>query len=203
MKAPNFTNYQESVQSRSFMRFIIGCIPRFLSFLSNSFCVHTARRNGASIGKQVSLPYSLAKKANKNLVIGDHSSIQTDLIDLRSPVTIGSRVIVGSGVEILTTSHYVDSPEWEHRHYGITIADYAWIATRAFILPSCRSIEFGAVCAAGSVVAKNVTKMAIVSGNPAESIRQRTGVHSNLVVESLLGNDLIAYINTRHQLMKK
>ena len=193
------TQYQDAVQSRSLVKFVIGLIPRLRSFIFNSICVWIAQKKGAHIGKQVSLPYRLAKKANKNLSIGDHSSIQTDLIDLRSPVAIGSHVIVGSGVEILTTSHFVDSQEWEHKHYGITIEDYAWIATRAFVLPSCRKIGLGAVCAAGSVVAKEVPKMAIVAGNPAELIRQRADVHSNLIVESLLGNDLISYIRARRK----
>lgn len=50
------------------------------------------------------MPISLAKKANKNLIIGSHTSIQTDKIDVRSPVKIGSHVIIGKS-EIITTSH--------------------------------------------------------------------------------------------------
>lgn len=58
------------------------------------------------------MPISLAKRANSNLTIGNHSSIQTNKIDIRSSVTIGSHVIIGAGTEIITTSHNIDSPDW-------------------------------------------------------------------------------------------
>lgn len=51
------------------------------------------------------MPLSLARCANSNLTIGNHVSIQTDKIDLRAPVTIGSHVIIGSETEIITNSH--------------------------------------------------------------------------------------------------
>jgi acetyltransferase-like isoleucine patch superfamily enzyme len=86
------------------------------------------------------LPYSLAKKSNANLIVGNNTSIQTDKIDSRVRVVIGNNVIIGAEVEILTNSHNVDSLEWEHKTYGIEIGDYAWLATRVFVLPSYRKI---------------------------------------------------------------
>jgi acetyltransferase-like isoleucine patch superfamily enzyme len=153
-----------------------------------------ARKNGATIGEAVTMPYRLAKKANSNLRVGDHSSIDTDLIGLRAKVTIGNHVIIGKNVEILTGSHTIDSVDWEWKGYGIEIEDYCWLATRALVLPSCRKIGYGAVCAAGSVVAKNIESLSIVSGNPAQPLRKRTKVHSDLCVESLHGNDFKAYV---------
>lgn len=138
-----------------------------------------------------------ARNANKNLTIGSHTSIQTDKIDLRSPVKIGSHVIIGKGTEIITTSHNIDSPEWEHKNYGITIEDYVWIPTNVLILPSCRLIKRGAVVGSGSVVVKNVDEMSVVSGNPAKEFKKRTCVHSNLVVEGLLGGDYKTYKKAR------
>ena len=108
---------------------------------------------------------------------------------------IGNHVIIGSGVEIITCSHNVDSIDWEHKSYGIEIEDYCWIATNVLVLPSCRKIGYGAVCAAGSVMVKNVESMAIMTGNPARLLRKRTTVHSDLCVESMLGNDFVAYRN--------
>jgi len=177
------------------MRFLKGLIPRFEKHIIQSFITWIARRNGATIGEVVTMPYKLAKKANSNLVIGDHTSIQTDLIDLRVPIKIGSHVIIGSDVEIITVSHNIDSVYWEHKFYGIEIEDYCWLATRAFILPSCRKIGYGAVIAAGSVVVKNVESMTIVTGNPAQILRNRMIVHTDLCIESMLGNDYIAYKN--------
>lgn len=139
---------------------------------------------------------SLAKKANSNLIIGSHTSVQTDNIDLRSKVTIGNNVILGENVEIISASHNIQSEEWEQKNYGIVIEDYAWVATNVLILPSCRNIGYGAVCGGGAVLVKNVVSMTVVSGNPPVAIGERKVVHKNLVVESLLGGDLKAYIDT-------
>ena len=144
------------------------------------------------------MPLSLARKANQNLVVGDHVSIQTDKIDLRSPVRIGNHVIIGSNTEIITTSHNIDSPEWEHKYYGIVIEDYAWLPTNILILPSCRRIGYGAVVGSGSVVVKDVDLMSVVGGNPAKEFKKRKCVHTQLVVESLLGGDYEVYKKARN-----
>jgi len=191
---PN-SKYVQGIRNRSKLRFLKGLIPRFRKYLIQSYINWIARQRGATIGKCATIPYSLAKRANSNLTIGDHTAIQTSLIDMRIPITIGNHVIIGSGVEIITVSHNIDSPDWEHKYYGLEIEDYCWLATRAFILPSCRKIGYGAVCAAGSVVARNVEPLAIMTGNPAQFLRKRETVHSDLCVESMLGNDFIAYRN--------
>lgn len=187
------TQYQNNIQNRTKIRYLKGLAVRYISYLRNVYIVRLARKNGATVGECVTMPYKLAKKANANLVIGNHTSIQTERIDLRTRIQIGNYVIIGADVEIITCSHEVDSPDWEHKTYGLVIEDYCWLATRAFVLPSCRKIEYGAVCAAGSVVVKNVNRMEIVSGNPAKLLRMRKNVHTDLCVESLLGNDYLAY----------
>ncbi|MFB9076926.1 acyltransferase [Flavobacterium procerum] len=188
--------YELDIQNRSLFRYYLGLGARLKKHLYYSYARFIARKNGATIGDNVVMPFSLARRANNNLIIGNNSSIQTDLIDLRTNVTIGSNVIIGSGVEILTCSHLIDSPDWEFKAHGILIEDYVWIATRAFILPSCRKIGYGAVCAAGSLVANDVETMSVISGNPALHLKTRSQVHSNLVVPSLLGGDLTIYIQT-------
>lgn len=189
------STYSKDIKARSKLRFIKGLYPRFKNYLINKIIIWIARRNGATIGKCVTMPFKLAKKANANLTIGNHSSIQSHIFDLRSKVKIGNYVIIGSDVEIITVSHHIDSVDWEHKKYGLEIEDYCWLATRVFVLPSCQLIGYGAVCAAGSVLTRNVDSMAIVTGNPAVLLRKRKYVHSDLCVESLLGNDFIAYTN--------
>ncbi len=187
------TKYQKNIQSRSKIHYLKGLLARYISHLRNVYIVQLARKNGATVGECVTMPYKLAKHANANLIIGNHTAIQTDRIDLRVPIQIGNHVIIGADVEVLTVSHNVDSPDWEHKTYGLAIEDYCWLATRVFILPSCRKIEYGAVCAAGSVVVQNVNSMEIVTGNPAKLLRLRKNVHTDLCVESMLGNDYLAY----------
>lgn len=198
----NRTLYEKNVQDRSIIRFYLGYFARLKQFFKHEKARKIARKNGASIGENVILPISLAKRANENFIVGDNTSIQTEKIDLRSPVKIGSNVIIGYGTEIITTSHNIDSIEWEHKYYGIVIEDYVWLPTNILVLPSCQKIEYGAVVGSGSVVVKNIERMSIVSGNPAKEFKKRKEVHSALVVPSLLSGDLKSYVKTWKKRLK-
>lgn len=185
--------YEAGVQGRTWFRYILGWLSRYKSNLTYARARRIARKRGAKIGDHSIISLNLARKANANLEIGDHTSILTDCIDMRTAIKIGSNVIIGYGTEIITVSHYIDSPQWEHKYYGIEIEDYVWIPTKVLVLPSCRHIGYGAVIGSGSVVVKDVEPMSVVSGNPAKEFKKRKCVHSNLVVESLLGGDFEAY----------
>lgn len=134
------TTYETRVQDRSLLKFYLGLLSRFKRSIEIRYSIYIALRNGATIGECSVIPLSLAKKANSNLKIGSHTSIQTDNIDLRSKVSIGNNVIIGQNVELITASHNIHSEEWEQKNYGIVIEDYVWIATNVLILPSCRKI---------------------------------------------------------------
>ena len=74
------SKYVENIRSRSKMRFLKGLMPCFKIHIIQSYITWIARRYGATIGEVVTMPSKLAKKANSNFVVGDHTSIQTDLI---------------------------------------------------------------------------------------------------------------------------
>lgn len=131
--------------------------------------------------------------ANSNLTIGAHSSIMSSMLDLRNPIVFGEHVIMGWSSKILTTSHDIDSPEFEQKNGGLVVGDYVWIPSKIDILPSCREIGYGAVISSGSCVVKNVEPMSVVGGNPAKEFKKRKCVHSNIVVESLQGGDFELY----------
>jgi acetyltransferase-like isoleucine patch superfamily enzyme len=133
----------------------VGFFVRFFFFLKHETARRIARMRGATIGKHTILPLKLAKRANKNLIVGDNCKIKGNMLDVRSPLKIGNNVIIGRDVEIITVSHYVNSPLYEEKYYGIEIGDYVWIATKVLVTPSCRKIGKGAVVGAGSVVVKN------------------------------------------------
>lgn len=190
------TDYEKRIQGRSTLRYLMGLYVRWKANLKYEKARRIARKNGCQIGEGVVMPISLARKLNCNCKIGNHVSIQTDKIDTRAPLFIGIQVIIGMGTEIITCSHNIDSPEWEHKQYGLTIEDYAWIPTNCLILPSCRKIGYGSVVGSGSVVVKNVDAMSVVSGNPAKEFKKRKCVHTSLVVESLLGGDYEIYRKT-------
>lgn len=197
METDNRSLYEKAIQDRSKLHYFVGLLVRWKQHFKYAKARRIARKRGAKIGENVIMSIALAKKMNENVTIGDCTSIQTDDIDFRSPVNIGSHVIIGYGTEIITTSHNIDSPEWEQKHYGIVIEDYVWIPTKVLVLPSCRHIGYGAVVGSGSVVVKNVDEMSVVSGNPAKEFKKRKCTHSRLVVESLLGGDFQTYQNTR------
>ena len=188
--------YYERIEKRSVFRFLGGVIPRLIQWIKFSKYRRKALRKGAYIGKDTVIIKRLAQRANANLMIGDYSSIGSYKLDLRSPIRIGNHVIISNDSEIITTSHYIDSPEWEHKYYGIEIEDYVWIASNVLILPSCRKIGYGAVIGAGAVVVKDVPPMSVMGGNPAQCIKQRKCVHDKLVISSLLNGDLITYWKT-------
>lgn len=190
------TKYEEDICNRTRLHYLKGLIARWLQHFKYDRAVRIARKRGATIGEGVIMPMALAKAANANLVVGNHVSIQTDQLDLRAQVKIGNNVIIGSGTKIITNSHNIDSLEFEHKRYGITIDDYVWIPTDVLVLPSCRHIGYGAVIGSGSVVVKDVEPMSVVSGNVVREFRKRKAVHSKLVVESLLGGDYRIYKQT-------
>lgn len=185
--------YIEDVSNRSLFRYYLGRLSSRRMNLVYARARRIARKRGAIIGNNSVISINLAKKANSNLIIGDHTSIQTDAIDMRSKIRIGSNVIIGYSTEIITVSHNIDSPNWEHKYYGLEIDDYVWIPTKVLVLPSCRKIGYGAVIGSGSVVVKDVEPMSVVSGNPAKEFKKKDCIHSNLIVESLLGGDYEIY----------
>lgn len=192
-------SYRQAIASRTTWHYLKGWLIRGWNNLRYAFVRGVARRNGAKIGEAVVLPLSLARQANGNLTVGNHVCIQTDKFDLRNPIRIGNHVIIGAEAEIFTTSHNIDSPSFEQKDYGITIEDYVWVAGKVTILPSCRNIRLGAVVGTGSVVVRDVESMSVVGGNPAQEFKKRKALHTDLVVESLLGGDFDAYREARKQ----
>ena len=74
---------------------------------------------------------------------------------------------------------------------GVVVEEGA-VVTRALVADNI-TIGKGAVVGSGSVVVRDVPTMSVVSGNPATEFKKRRCVHSDLVVESLLGGDYRIY----------
>ena len=108
------------------------------------------------------------------ITMGNYSIIGTDaFFDGREGIHIGDNVNIGHGVWIFTYEHDVQSPMFEGRGGPVVIEDYAWVSSRAMILPGV-TIGKGAAVAAGAVVTKNVPEYTIVGGVPARTIGERT-----------------------------
>ena len=111
-------------------------------------------------------------------MIGEFCVIDRDCeLDGRGNITIGNNVNISPEVIILTAYHDPDDENFAGIEKPVVVEDYAWIATRALILPGV-TIGRRAIVAAGSVVTKDVPPDTIVGGNPARPIRQRNGIQT-------------------------
>ena len=132
------------------------------------------RRAGMSIPASSSIHWRAEFYAPEGIVIGAHCTIgDTAFLDGRSGLVIGDCVNLGSHVTIYTREHAVDSPDFAETGGPVSIGSHAWVASHAIILPGV-TIGEGAVVAAGAVVTKDVAPYAIVGGNPATFIRERS-----------------------------
>lgn len=111
--------------------------------------------------------------SNRHFSMGPHSVInQKCRLDTRGGICIGSSVSISAECVILTADHDPQSPTCEARVQPVVIEDYAFLGTRAMILPGVR-VGRGAVIAAGAVVTRDVPPMRIYAGVPAREIGTR------------------------------
>jgi maltose O-acetyltransferase len=112
-------------------------------------------------------------RSHEKMRIGDKSIINRDCtLDGRGGVTIGSNVSISPEVMLITSEHLKDDPDFGIRDRPIVIEDYAWIGSRATILPGV-TVGRGAVVAAGAVVTRDIQPFAVVGGIPARPIGKR------------------------------
>lgn len=88
-------------------------------------------------------------------------------------IRTGNDVSIGPEATILTLGHDPQSPDFADRGGDVIIGNRVWIGYGAIILPGVKIGE-GAVVGAGAVVTKEIEPFAIVAGNPARKIGQRT-----------------------------
>ncbi|MBX3639271.1 MAG: hypothetical protein KF888_02005 [Nitrosomonas sp.] len=108
--------------------------------------------------------------------IGDRSELGSGCL-IYGGVQIGSDVLMGPDVKIITRNHLFEDPTIRISDQGtlfrtITIGNDVWIGANVIILPGV-NIGNGSVIAAGAVVAKDVMPFTIVGGVPAKVIGKR------------------------------
>jgi acetyltransferase-like isoleucine patch superfamily enzyme len=122
-----------------------------------------------------SQPIVLTALENGKITIGDDVGISGSSLYALKSITIGHRVLIGSGVLILDNDAH--PPAQKNRRWSsenvpaapIIIGNDVFIGARAIILKGV-TIGEGAIIGAGSVVTKNVPAYAIVAGNPAQVV---------------------------------
>jgi maltose O-acetyltransferase len=111
-----------------------------------------------------------------NIKIGSRSELGQNCL-LYGGVTLGSDVLMGPGVKIITRNHVFDSANMPINAQGeifspVIVEDGVWIGANAIILPGVR-VGKGAIIAAGAVVTRDVAELSIVGGVPAREIARR------------------------------
>lgn len=193
-------DYQSRIKSRSRLRFLVGLIARLRIYFIFSINRKIASWRGAKIGDSSIIPFALALKANKNLIIGNDCILETSNIDLRSPVIIEDHCILNKEVQIIRLSHYIDdNTSFKTRYYpDLIIRSYSWLATGCKIMPSCYNIAKGTVIGAFSVLVNNTEEEGVYSGFPAKKMRSHNTIFKDLIVCSLMGGDLKFYLKARY-----
>jgi acetyltransferase-like isoleucine patch superfamily enzyme len=110
----------------------------------------------------------------QQISIGNHNIINSRVMldGRKGKLTIGNNVNISTEAQIWTLEHDAHDPLFRDKGGDVVIEDYAWIGSRAMILPGV-TIGRGAVVAAGSIVRKDVAPMSIVAGMPAKEIGTR------------------------------
>lgn len=130
-------------------------------------------KKGSSIAYTAEVGSVIAHGKMNLLSIGSHSFIGDSVeLALHDRIQIGDFVCINDGSKLLSATHDLQDPLWQHIKKPIIIEDYAWIATNSLILPGVH-IGKGAVVGAGAVVSKDVPAYGIVAGNPAQIMKKK------------------------------
>lgn len=106
--------------------------------------------------------------------IGDHTFVNFNAIFLdTAPITVGSHVQMGPGVQLLTPTHELNAERrragWE-KGEPITIGDNVWLGGGVIVCPGV-TIGENTVVGAGAVVTKDLPEGVLAVGNPARVVR--------------------------------
>lgn len=110
-----------------------------------------------------------------NISIGEDTFANFNLTVLDVvPITIGSRVQIASGVQLLGADHPLGPDERASgRELGrpITIENDVWLGAGAIVCPGV-TIGRASVIGAGSVVTRDIPPRVVAVGNPCRVLRQ-------------------------------
>jgi putative colanic acid biosynthesis acetyltransferase WcaF len=144
--------------------------------------VSLLRLFGAKIGRGVVIRSRVIVTFPWRLELGDFVWLGDEVLLLNlDRISIGSHVCVSQRALLCTGSHEYNKPGFDLVTAPIVVGDHCWIGAMVFVGPGV-TIETQSVCAAASVVVKDVGHQALVAGNPARVVRRIDGASA---VESL------------------
>lgn len=109
-----------------------------------------------------------------NIHLGDRVYFNFNCVVLDpAEVTVGSDVLFGPGVQLITATHPLDAATrrtWRESARPVAIGSDVWVGAGALVLPGVR-IGSRTVIGAGSVVTRDVPGGVLAAGNPCRVIR--------------------------------
>lgn len=129
----------------------------------------------AAIGEETDIRTPFYCDYGDGITIGSRTFVNFNCTMLDGArITIGSEVLIASGVQLITATHPID-PEprraaWEQA-LPIAIADGVWLGAGAIVLPGV-SIGENTVVGAGALVTKNLPAGVVAYGSPARVVRE-------------------------------
>ena len=151
-------------------------------YLSTSFVPNMNSRNlrnwgmrklGVKMSKNVQLFKGFSVRTPGNLTIEDGVSIGPGvLLDARRGLTIRTNAVIAYEAIIWTLNHDYNDENFCLKGSPVEIGEYAWVCSRAIILPGI-TIGKGAIVASGAVVTKDVKPFDVVAGVPAMVVGHR------------------------------
>lgn len=128
---------------------------------------------GAKIAPTAAV-YATAKVFQPWMLVMDDYACLADGVDCynAAPVHIGRNATVSQRAFLCTAGHDISDPHHHQTSAPIVIGDRAWVCAEAFVGQGV-TVGDGAVCAARSVVVKNVEPWTVVGGNPATVLKKR------------------------------
>lgn len=160
------------IQAYFIMIFLFNLMYNVLPF----FCVKKAflRLFGITLGNKSYIHVPVKLFSLHNLRVGNNSVIAPYCyLDTRRGISIGNNVSISHNTRIYTLGHDLNTPELHLVGTPVTIDDDAFIYANVLIMPGVH-IGKGAVVYPGSVVVKDVAPYAIVGGNPARVLGERS-----------------------------
>ncbi|MGY8810605.1 MAG: acyltransferase [Pseudomonadales bacterium] len=174
---PFFKGKSVTLHHKSKISFGRGCI------LHDNVTINALSRQGVHFGDNVTIPEhtiirctGVISMLGVGLSVGSNTGFgHFNFINAQGGVNIGSDVIIGPHVKILSENHNFDDPSIPIRlqgvsRVGIKIDNNVWIGANVTILDGV-TIGSGAVIAAGAVVTKDVPPATVVGGVPAKQLK--------------------------------
>lgn len=142
---------------------------------------------GAKIGQGSRIAPSCFVWAPWNLELGDYS-VLADGVDCYTmdKIAIGSKVAVSQRSYLCTGTHETSSLRRPLKTAPISIADHAWVAAEALVMPGC-AIGEGCVIGARAVVRSNMPPWQICVGDPCRPVKERLLDEGSSAILSQLG----------------